>query len=64
MPWDGAKGQNVYMSNLDTFYTRKLNLVCYLGHNLGTFYARKFKFDATYPDLNLQLCAKLPLDHG
>ena len=31
-------------SNLGIFYTRKLNLVCYLGHNLGTFNARKLKF--------------------
>ena len=31
----GVKRYN--MSNLGTFYTRKLNLVCYLGHNLGTF---------------------------
>ena len=37
-------------SILGLFYTRKLNLVCYLGHNLGTFYASKLKF-ATYPDL-------------
>ena len=31
-------------SNLGTFYTRKLTLVCNLSHNLGTFYARKLKF--------------------
>ena len=31
-------------SNCGTFYTRKVNLVCYLGHNLGTLHARKLKF--------------------
>ena len=28
-------------SNLGTFYTRKMNLVRALGHNFGTFHARK-----------------------
>ena len=26
-------GQGVIMYNLGIFYTRKLNVVCYLGHN-------------------------------
>ena len=48
-----------YDLKLVRFYIDIYIRVCFSGHNLGTFYARKLKFD----NLNLQLCARVTPGH-
>ena len=49
----------VYAGN-GLFWFNQNKYTVSLGHNFGTFYARKLKFwYASYPDINLKLCARV-----